>query len=103
MSHRNPLHVTFDVASEALAHTLDLLIHNAGGDPNVWFNAMLRAEQLDQAAQVGHQLEELAEFVSAAAGTGDGVIPPAGSTEDLRFEQELDSLMGPEGSAWRTQ
>lgn len=42
MSNRNPLRVTFDVEDEVLAHALDLLIHNSGGDPNGWFNALLR-------------------------------------------------------------
>lgn len=101
MTAQDPLHVEFDVDSEALAHTLDILIHRHGGDPNRWFNAMLRERQLDNAAAAAHRLRELGELVAASVGAGDGTIPPKGSPEDLAFEAELAKLGGPEISDWR--
>lgn len=50
----------------------------------------------DDLAEVERRLEALGTYVRAAAGTGDGIIPPKGSPEDLKFEAALDELTGPE-------
>lgn len=46
----------------------------------------------DDFAEVERRLEALGAAVRAAAGTGDGIIPPRGSVEDLEFETALDAL-----------
>ncbi|KJR05983.1 hypothetical protein [Gordonia sihwensis] len=45
----------------------------------------------DDLAEVERRLEALGAMVRAAAGTGDGIIPPKGSPADLAFEAALDA------------
>lgn len=49
----------------------------------------------DDHAEVERRLESLGAYVRAAAGTGDGIIPPRGSPEDLAFEAAFDALTDP--------
>ena len=46
--------------------------------------------QNDRAADIAAGLDAIADDLAATAGTGDGILPPPGSPEDLYFEAELD-------------
>lgn len=47
----------------------------------------------ERLAEVERRLEALGAAVRATAGTGDGIVPPPGSPEDLAFEAGLDALI----------
>ncbi|WOC14331.1 hypothetical protein [Gordonia sp. MP11Mi] len=65
MTADDPLHVSFHVHDEKLAHYLDKLIRDHGGDPDQWFNDLIAEHQQTALAAIPARLAALAEKVSA--------------------------------------
>lgn len=80
MTKKDPLHVSFHVRDEGLAHYLDKMIRDAGGDPDTWFNDLIEERQQATLAAIPDRLAALAEKVSAhvdrdAVASWDGRAP----------------------------
>lgn len=106
MTAQDPLHVSFHVRDEKLAHYLDKLIRDHGGDPDTWFNDLIADHQESAIAAIPDRLAALAEKVSQHAdpkkvADWDGCAP---SNPPPRPDSARSRPRRPRPSSeWRTQ